>query len=135
MSEPRKFPAKILKVIDEKTIVIDRGMEDGVKDGDVFLVYALGEEIIDPDTKENYGKLEIVKGRAIVEHTQERIATLKSSKTVLPDKKVIYRKPIGKTFGLLSALGGAMETKEEVHGEEEILPFENVKIGDLVKPI
>ena len=79
--------------------------------------------------------MEIVKGRAIVEHTQERIATLKSSKTVLTDKKVIYRKPIGKTFGLLSALGGAMETKEEVHGEEEILPFENVKIGDLVKPI
>lgn len=135
MSESRKFPAKILRVVDMKTIVIDRGTEDGVKDGDVFLVYALGEEIIDPDTKENYGKLEIVKGRAIVEHTQERMATLKSSKTVLPDKKVIYRKPIGKNLGLLSMLGNATETREEVYGEAEILPFDRVQVGDLVKPI
>ncbi len=135
MIEPRKFPAKILQVIDSKTIVIDRGAEDGVKDGDIYLVYALGEEIIDPDTQENYGKLEIVKGRAIVEHTQEKISTLKSSKTVLPDKKIIYRKPVGKNMGLLSIIGGAIETKEEVQGEEETLPFNKVKIGDLVKPI
>lgn len=134
MIEPRKFPAKILQVIDSKTIVIDRGAEDGVKDGDIYLVYALGEEIIDPDTQENYGKLEIVKGRAIVEHTQEKISTLKSSKTTLPGKRIIYRKS-GLNNTLFSLMGANTETKEEINQRGETLPFDNVKIGDLVKPI
>ena len=134
MSESRKFPAKILKVRDEKTIVIDRGLEDGVKNGDIFLVYALGEEIMDPDTKENYGKLEIVKGRAIVEHIQARIATLKSCKTITPDKKVVYKKPIQNNT-LWAIMSGLTETKEEIIGEARIVPFDGVKEGDLVKPI
>lgn len=134
MIEPRKFPAKILKIIDSKTIVIDRGAEDGVKNGDIYLVYALGEDIVDPDTKENYGKLEIVKGRAIAEHTQEKITTLKSSKTTLPGKRIIYRKS-GLNNTLFSLMGANTETKEEINQRGETLPFDNVKIGDLVKPI
>lgn len=134
MIEPRKFPAKILKIIDPKTIVIDRGSEDGVKDGDTYLVYALGEDIVDPDTKENYGKLEIVKGRAIAEHTQEKITTLKSSKTTLPGRRIIYRKS-GLNNTLFSLIGVNTETKEEINQSGETLPFDNVKIGDLVKPI
>ena len=135
MSEERDFPAKVAKIINNKTIVINRGFDDNVKKGDSFLVYAIGEEIIDPETGESLGKLEIVRGRAIAEHIQEKMSTLKSSKTVLPDKKVIYRKPIGRSLGLLTGLGSAIETKEEVYGESEILPFDGVKVGDLVKPI
>lgn len=135
MSEERSFPARVAKVINDRTIVINRGSEDNVKKGDIFLIFALGEEIIDPETNESLGKLEIVRGRAIVEHCQEKMATLKSSKTVLPDKKVIYRKPIEKNIGLLSFLGNAMETREEVCGEAEILPFDKVQIGDFAKPI
>lgn len=135
MSEERDFPAKVAKVIDSKTIVINRGFEDNVKKGDVFLIFALGEEIFDPETNESLGNLEIVRGRAIVEHCQEKMATLKSSKTVLPDKKVIYRKPIEKNVGLLSMLCNATETREEVYGKVEILPFDKVQVGDLAKPI
>ena len=134
MSEERDFPAKVAKVLDNKTIVINRGFEDNVKKGDSFLIYALGEDIFDPETGENLGKLEIVRGRAIAEHVQEKLATLKSSKTVLPDKKVIYRKPI-KNLWVSALVNSGVETKEEVYGESEILPFEGVKIGDLAKPI
>ena len=134
MSEERDFPAKVAKVIDSKTIVINRGFEDNVKKGDSFLVYAIGEEIIDPETGESLGKLEIVRGRAIAEHVQEKMSTLKSSKTVLPDKKVIYRKPARNLWTV--ALGNSgIETKEEVYGESEILPFDGAKVGDLAKPI
>lgn len=134
MSKEKGFPAKVSEIIDNKTIVINRGSADNIKKGDTFLIYSIGKEIIDPDSGESLGKLEIVKGKASVLHIQEHITTLKSSQIILPDKKIIYKKPL-KNVGFLSFVTGIEETKEEIQGEEEILPFDNVQVGDLVKPI
>lgn len=41
-----------------------------------FLVYRLGETIIDPDTKENLGQLEIIVGRGRAAHIQDRLTTI-----------------------------------------------------------
>lgn len=137
MSEERKFPAKVAMVRDSSTVVINRGSGDNVKKGDNFLIYALGEEIIDPDTKESLGRLEIIRGKGLAEHVQEKMTTVVSSKTIMPDKKVVYRTP-SKNNNFASVLLGLSiqtETKEEVFEKPRIVPFEGVQEGDLVKPI
>jgi curli biogenesis system outer membrane secretion channel CsgG len=56
------FPAKVLLKRDD-TVTINRGEGGGVKEGDVFNVFALGEEMIDPDTKESLGREEVKVGK------------------------------------------------------------------------
>lgn len=52
---------KVVKIIDDETIVINAGTEDGIKFGNEFEIYEAGEEIFDPDTKESLGTLDTIK--------------------------------------------------------------------------
>ncbi len=56
------FPAKILIKRDTQ-VTINRGEGAGVAVGDVFNVFALGEALIDPDTKESLGREEVKVGK------------------------------------------------------------------------
>jgi translation initiation factor 2 gamma subunit (eIF-2gamma) len=115
--------AKIIKIIDDYTIVINQGETDNVKIGDLFLVYEIGEELYDPDTKESLGKLEIVKGKGKVVHAQEKISTIESIEI---KKTRSIRKPI-KTFAQFIG-------EEETYDSEKV-PFKDLKLQDFVKKI
>lgn len=122
--------ALVAKVADLKTIVINRGLEHGLEPGQRIQVYSIGEEIIDPETKQSLGKLEIIKGTGKVVHVQEKIATVSSDMKTTPSK-TIRRDPTG-----LSAFMGSFQSYQE----EEILPpitvdFDNPEIGDKVRTI
>ncbi len=56
------FPAKVLVKRDTQ-VTVNRGEGAGVTVGDVFTVFALGEEMIDPDTKESLGREEVKVGK------------------------------------------------------------------------
>ena len=131
MSETREqpaavFPAKVIDVIDEYRVVINRGSREGLKNGMRVVVYAVGkEDLIDPDTGENLGKLEIVRGIGTLTNVQPKIATVKSAMK-RPAPKTIVRRP----WGGLAGLGG----EEEVHEAAIDLPFDEPEKGDFVRP-
>lgn len=52
---------KIVRIIDDQTLVINAGYNDGIKSGDKFEIYTSGEEIKDPDTDEVLGTLDYIK--------------------------------------------------------------------------
>lgn len=56
------FPAKVLVKRDTQ-VTVNRGEGAGVAVGDLFNVFALGEEMIDPDTKEKLGREEVKVGK------------------------------------------------------------------------
>ena len=58
--------AKVVRVSNDDELVINWGADDGVKRGDVFLVYGQGPLITDPDTGRDLGRLELVRGRGEV---------------------------------------------------------------------
>jgi len=91
--------------------------------GQRFLVYGLGKRISDPDTGEDLGALEIVRGRAKVTHVQDRLATLETFEKEQSNKRVTKGKPYSSIFG---------ETVEEISVAHEV-PFNDVKIGDFAK--
>lgn len=37
-------------------------LDEGAEIGQRFVVYGLGDDVIDPETRENYGRLELVRG-------------------------------------------------------------------------
>ena len=55
---------KVAKIISDTTLVINAGTSQGIKKGDQFKIIGKygTEPIIDPDTKENLGTLDDIKG-------------------------------------------------------------------------
>jgi hypothetical protein len=121
---------KVIKVIDENTVVINVGMNDKITKNYEFLLYELGEELFDPDTNESLGQLEVIKGTAVPTHIQDKVTTIKSNKYVYASEK---KKIITRGNGLASMFAGVEEIIEP--GEKTIQQFKDVKIGDLVKVI
>jgi len=124
--------ATVAKVIDDFSVVINKGSADGVEKGQRFLVYEIGEEVADPDTGESLGRLELVRGTGAVTHVQERIATVESDRFEKPMKTV---RKIRRNEPYPSLFGRASETVEEVDNNPERLEFAGPEKGDRVRPI
>jgi curli biogenesis system outer membrane secretion channel CsgG len=86
------FPAKVLLKRD-KEITINRGDGGGVAVGDTFNVYALGEELIDPDTKESLGRDEVKVGKVRITQVNPKTSTAEILDDTGIDKGAILRKP------------------------------------------
>lgn len=126
----KKFPATVVKIIDEYTIVINRGGLNGVKLNQSFLIYFLSEkEIVDPETQESLGHLEIIRGRGKVSHVQERISTIKSIMTATPTRRIIKRS--SPSMFVYFDRG----EQEEISESGKLLPFNDAQLGDKAKPI
>lgn len=106
--------ANVAKIIDDYKVVINRGSNHGVNEGDRYLVYEISEEIIDPISGEPLGRLELAKGTGKVIHVQEKISIIESDRKRSP--------PI--TSNVISMLSGG-----------EPLPFDNPEVGNQVKLI
>ena len=125
--------AKVVTVIGEYEVVINKGSEAGVQDEHEFLIYSLGEDLQDPDTGESLGKLEIVRGKAKVKHVQTLVTTLASNEYEYTERKKIIRDTQGTPFAALAGLTGT--TTEVIGPEKELLPFDDVTAGCFVRRI
>lgn len=85
------FPAKVLLKRD-KEITINRGEGGGLAVGDVFNVYALGEELTDPDTKESLGREEVKVGRVKITQVNPKTSMADILDDTGIDKGAILRK-------------------------------------------
>ena len=111
---------KVISVLNNYEIVINRGSEHGVKEKDKFIVYNLDEELFDPDTKESLGRLEVVCGKAVPSHIQLRMTTLISDSFEKPRRKIKRRES--------NMFAVPTEVVEETDPVER-LPFDDVCIG------
>ncbi len=131
---PDKYIAKVLKVVDPYTVVINKGRNGGINQGDKFIIIGLGETIVDPETKEELEKLEIVKGKAEATHVQEKISTLKScGYGKHPDTKEIVKERTRKGLDLFSTFVQPETVTETITpGNTFLLKLEEVQVGDFV---
>lgn len=110
-------------------LVINRGSLDGVETGDTFLVYYIDpNELIDPETQESLGNLEVIRGTGVATHVQEKMTTIKSNRYENSSGKIIRRN--SSPFSGISALMGS-ETIEQP--SRALVPFDEVKHEDKVK--
>lgn len=65
---------KVAKIIDEYTIVINAGASNGIEVGDTFQILdKVGNEVLDPDTGEVIGSLDLIKGTVNVMEIYEKM--------------------------------------------------------------
>lgn len=121
---------KVAQVVDEYTVVMTAGSQDGISVGDDFILYRLGDEVLDPDTLEPLGVFEEVIGRGAVTHVQERISTLKASEIAEGGRKIIRR-----SSGIMSLVQGLRDMEEIIEQPDRVKPFRHAKVGDFAKAV
>ena len=101
--------AKIVKIVDEYRVAINKGSDDGINKDDMFIIFEKGEELFDPDNNQSLGFLEIPKLKMKVFNIQNKMTLLESAETTIEtDRKVkrtIKRYSEGKTGRYTSTLG------------------------------
>ena len=121
------FPATVAKVIDGYKLVINKGSEHGIRQGQRMLVYHVSDEDIkDPNTGESLGFLELVRGTGKIIFVQEKISILESDKAEIIKIRQEYSPGYRITFGLPGS---------EVRESKDLIRFDNPQVGDQVKPI
>lgn len=123
------------------TVVLNKGEKDGIKVGQRYQIYGIGEEIKDPDTQETLGRLEVIRGTGKVTHVQDRMATVNSDMKG-PTKRKITKPPTFEQLrpygvGGLARMFGPAPTTGEI---EEIIPpeslyFDSPQEGDYARLI
>jgi hypothetical protein len=113
----------VIKVLTEEKIVINKGRNDGVKVGQKFLIYGIGEELFDPVSGKSLGVLEMVRGQGRVSHVQDNQAQIRSIEQTTKKTRDMT--------GILSAYMLSPTVSESYVDE----PFEGVVKGDLARPI
>lgn len=103
-------------------LLINAGSHDDVKINERVLVFALGSEIPDPDTGENLGHFEIVRGEGKVISLQSRMAVVESTQTRQEQRQ--------KPMNALSMAAGALP---EHYYITVSAPFHQPRIGDQVR--
>ncbi|HEY1661071.1 MAG TPA: CsgG/HfaB family protein [Verrucomicrobiae bacterium] len=86
------FPIRVL-IKDDSGVTINRGEGGGVAIGDTFNVFALGQELIDPDTKESLGREEVKVGQVQITEVDPKFSKAKILADTGIDKGAILRKP------------------------------------------
>ena len=127
-----QWPVKIAKVVDEYTVVINKGKDEGIQLNQEVVIYTLGDEVLDPDTKKSLGHIEIVKGRGKIIYLQEHMAQVTSSEKCSEVSRIVRRNKPGSFSAFAMGFG---EQEEIITPVPTAMPFGEVCVGDCVKPI
>ena len=73
-----QIEGKVAAIIDDTTLVLNIGSEQGVAEGTAFAIFATHGQIADPDSGELLGLWEMVKAQVVVTHVQPRICTVRA---------------------------------------------------------
>ena len=85
------FPPKVLAKRD-KQVTINRGDGTDVAVGQVWNVFAVGEELIDPDTKESLGREEVLVGKVKITSILPKTSTAEILEDTGINKEAVLRK-------------------------------------------
>lgn len=108
-------------------VAINKGRNNGIEKGDQFLIVHQGPEILDPETHESLGQLELVRGRGKIIQVEEKFSVLESLETRPRRRDLSARWGVGSALEALALPGAVFETEKA--------PFEKVSVKDLVKPL
>lgn len=101
----------VAQIIDSSTLILNKGSREGIKTGQEYIVYRLGDKIVDPETGEYLGRWEIVRGHGEVINVDEKFSVLKS---------------VNRGTGLIAFSLAAS-------GKSPYVPFNAPEVGDLAK--
>lgn len=86
------------------------------------MLFAKGEPVLDPDTGENLGELELIRGRGVVSNIQSRFSVVDSSEK---QRREIIEQYAAAGFGF----------PQRRYFEEFVSDFDQVAVGDVARRV
>jgi len=128
-----RYFGKVVKIADMYTVVANRGSSSGVKEGNKFIIVGIGDIIVDPDTGEELERLEIVRGKVVAIHVQEKISTLKSCdyERATAKREITKHSPNVGVLGVMFGPQGAT-TETIIPGDEKLKELVGISEGDVL---
>ena len=83
------YPMKVIKRTRSNQVIINRGKDSGLKQGQVYDVFFAGEELIDPDTGESLGSGEEFVGKIEIVRINPKVSYAKILSEVDPENAPI----------------------------------------------
>ena len=123
----RNKQIKVARIIDEYSIVINIGSNEGISQGDVFEIYAPGAEIVDPDTKESLGALDFVKAKIVARDVFPKMSVCQNQDRISSLVAGLANAMIGR----IAELNVAEEDIAGGYGDIDKV----IRVGDLVRRI
>lgn len=126
-----KIKGRIIRILDETTVIVNLGLRDGVGASSVFSILGTPEEVVDPITKESLGTVLVVKGRVKANSVSERF-TIATSKWIERTSRFT-----GLSFGGYEESAEEHDSKLRIQSSEvkpwKAVSAEFVRVGDEVE--
>ena len=123
---------RVVEIITRTKIILNCGRDQGVNLRDKFEIYGLTKLLIDPETHEELGRAEIIRGKGLVVHLQDKLCTVESS---LKEGGLSTRRVIKKNNSFGNIWSGMPTTEEEILNEPSIKNFEDIQVGDYARKL
>lgn len=121
---------KVARILSPTEVVLAAGENEGVRTGMTFVIYALSDEIKDPDSGESLGQLELVKGRVKVTHAQAKMSVAETETRVIKQRVDMFE-----TFNLVREVSKIVADQLKVEGAKPITSDPTVREGDLARSL
>ncbi|WZL82643.1 hypothetical protein QBE53_05905 [Vallitaleaceae bacterium 9-2] len=72
---------RVIEILDTTSIIINYGKKDGANKNDKIRIVEIGEEIIDPETKESLGTLDSIKAELTIDTVYDNFSVCKDIST------------------------------------------------------
>ena len=125
---------KIVKIISDHEFIISAGLKQSVSEGDRFIIFDRhGEKILDPDSGESLGYLDVNKGTIIVRKVFENMSLASTEPHLVGG--------INNQFAGVNAFIGIKQPTPLKVDYSQITPLNEslepslIKLGDSVKPL
>jgi hypothetical protein len=135
-----KSTGKVIRIISEKKLITNLGEKDGLYRGDEIEIFKeVGEDIIDPETKENLGKYNYVKDTLKVIYVSDKFSICEKPDVYIPNIPILSGSAVNVGMSTWRISGQTIITKLNVdEANIQYLNFEEdnvIRVGDLVRKI
>lgn len=116
---------KVAKILDEYSIIVNGGSNDGLNEGDILEIYLPGDSVIDPETNEDLGILDIIKARIKIHTIYPKMCLCVNLKEYNPISNIT------------NALYGSSPARLNIDPSQMSLAIDDkekeIRVGDLVR--
>lgn len=119
---------KVIEILNSKELMINYGSSQGAKKGREVRISIKGEPVIDPDTKEQIGTLDIIKGELEIYQTYPNFSICRNVQ--YKDRNILYS-PFVRSETIYNSLN--VESEDMTYRLPANVP--PIKVGDKVELI
>lgn len=120
---------RVIEILDEYSILINYGKDDGANEDDEIRIISIGPEVIDPVTGKNLGTLDSIKSTLTIVTVYEKFSLCKKIKTTT---KNILISPISQ-FQTTSKESRPINVDKNSISNRKSPDDKVIKVGDMVE--